>query len=199
VTGFGLDDRGMEVRVPLGSRIFSSHIIQTGFGTHPASYPMGTRSSFPGVKAAGAWNWPLTFNWCQCQENVDLSTLPYSFISVLNYLSTGTVSLFYLYTQSVGLLGRRISSSHSATWTGLEEQNKHRHLYYLEWDSDPRSQCLSGRRHFMPRVSVTVESEFRVTKILNCGFSSTQKWTSDSIKAGGFYNRWTTVSFSRVL
>jgi len=25
-----------------------------------ASYPMGTRGSFPGWKAAGAWSWPLT-------------------------------------------------------------------------------------------------------------------------------------------
>jgi hypothetical protein len=29
-------------------------------GAHPASYPMGTRVSFPGGKAAGAWSWPLT-------------------------------------------------------------------------------------------------------------------------------------------
>jgi hypothetical protein len=28
--------------------------------SHPASYPMGTRGSFPGGKAAGAWSWPLT-------------------------------------------------------------------------------------------------------------------------------------------
>jgi hypothetical protein len=27
-----------------------------------ASYPMGTRVSFPGGKAAGAWSWPLTSN-----------------------------------------------------------------------------------------------------------------------------------------
>jgi len=25
-----------------------------------ASYPIGTRGSFPGDKAAGAWSWPLT-------------------------------------------------------------------------------------------------------------------------------------------
>jgi hypothetical protein len=34
--------------------------FQTGSGTHQASYPMSTRGSFPGGKAAGAWNWPLT-------------------------------------------------------------------------------------------------------------------------------------------
>jgi hypothetical protein len=36
------------------------HRVQTGSGAHPASYPMGTRDSFPGGKAAGAWSWPLT-------------------------------------------------------------------------------------------------------------------------------------------
>jgi hypothetical protein len=30
------------------------HRVQNGSGAHPASYPMGTRSSFPGGKAAGA-------------------------------------------------------------------------------------------------------------------------------------------------
>jgi len=25
------------------------------------SYPMDTRASFPGDKAAGAWSWPLTY------------------------------------------------------------------------------------------------------------------------------------------
>jgi hypothetical protein len=35
-------------------------VLQTGSGVHPTSYPMGTGGSFPGGKAAGAWNWPLT-------------------------------------------------------------------------------------------------------------------------------------------
>jgi hypothetical protein len=30
--------------------------VQTGSGANPASYPMGTRSSFLGSKAAGAWS-----------------------------------------------------------------------------------------------------------------------------------------------
>jgi hypothetical protein len=34
--------------------------IQNGSGVHPASYPMGTRGSFPGGKSAGTWSWPLT-------------------------------------------------------------------------------------------------------------------------------------------
>jgi hypothetical protein len=38
----GPDERGVEVRVTVGS------------GVHPASYPMGTGGSFLGGKAAGA-------------------------------------------------------------------------------------------------------------------------------------------------
>jgi hypothetical protein len=30
------------------------HRVQNGSGAHPASYPMGSRGSFPGGKAAGA-------------------------------------------------------------------------------------------------------------------------------------------------
>jgi hypothetical protein len=47
---------------------------------------------------------------------------------------------------SIGLLGRRYSPSQGHCRT--QTQNKHRHPC-LEWDSNPRSQCSSGRRHFM--------------------------------------------------
>jgi hypothetical protein len=33
---------------------FSLHVVQTGSGAHPASYPVRTGDSFPGGKAAGA-------------------------------------------------------------------------------------------------------------------------------------------------
>jgi hypothetical protein len=59
--GYGLDDRGSRVRVPPGAGNFSlHHRVQNGSGAHSTSYPMGTRGSFPGGKAAGAWSWPLT-------------------------------------------------------------------------------------------------------------------------------------------
>jgi hypothetical protein len=52
---YGLDDPGFRVRVPAGAGNFSlHHRVQNGTGAHLASYPMGTRSSFPGGKAAGA-------------------------------------------------------------------------------------------------------------------------------------------------
>jgi hypothetical protein len=48
-------------RFPAGAGNFSvHHSVQNGSGAQPASYPMGTRGSFPGGKAAGAWSWSLT-------------------------------------------------------------------------------------------------------------------------------------------
>jgi hypothetical protein len=52
--GYGLDDRGSRVPFPAGAGNFSlHHRVQNGSGAHPASYPMGTRDSFTGGKAAG--------------------------------------------------------------------------------------------------------------------------------------------------
>jgi hypothetical protein len=52
VSGYGLDDRAIEVRSPAGARIFSSNLcVQTGSGAHPASCTMGTGGPFPGGKA----------------------------------------------------------------------------------------------------------------------------------------------------
>jgi hypothetical protein len=52
-SGYGLDDGGIGFRVPVGSRTFLLHVVHTGSGAHPASYPMGTGSSFPGLKRQG--------------------------------------------------------------------------------------------------------------------------------------------------
>jgi hypothetical protein len=50
-----MDDRGSRVRFPAEAGNFSlHHRVKTGSGTHTASYPMGTRRSFPGGKVAGA-------------------------------------------------------------------------------------------------------------------------------------------------
>jgi hypothetical protein len=55
VLGYGLDDRGSRVRFPARAGNFSLHRrVQNVSGAHPASYPVGTRGSFPGDKAAGA-------------------------------------------------------------------------------------------------------------------------------------------------
>jgi hypothetical protein len=59
--GYGLEDRGSRFRFLAGAGNFSfHHRVQNGSGAHPASYPMGTRGSFPEGKAAGAWSWQLT-------------------------------------------------------------------------------------------------------------------------------------------
>jgi hypothetical protein len=52
-TGYGLDDRGVGVRFPVGLEFSLLHIVQTGCGAHPASCPTGTVDSFRGGKAAG--------------------------------------------------------------------------------------------------------------------------------------------------
>jgi hypothetical protein len=54
VTGYGLDGRGVGVRVPVGARFSPLRVVQTGSEAHPTSYTMGTGGSFPGGKAAGA-------------------------------------------------------------------------------------------------------------------------------------------------
>jgi hypothetical protein len=53
--GYGLDDRGYRVRFPAGAGNFSlHHRIQNSSEAHPASYPMGIRGSFPGIKTSWA-------------------------------------------------------------------------------------------------------------------------------------------------
>jgi hypothetical protein len=53
-TGYGLDDREVEVQVPVGSKIFFSPRRRDRLWAHQTSYPRGTRGSFPGGKAAEA-------------------------------------------------------------------------------------------------------------------------------------------------
>jgi len=36
---------------------YNGEINDQGSGAHPASYPVGTRGSFPGDKAGGTWSW----------------------------------------------------------------------------------------------------------------------------------------------
>jgi hypothetical protein len=55
--GYELDHQGSRVRFPAGDGNFSlHHRVQNGSGSHPASYPMDIRGSFPGSKAVGAWS-----------------------------------------------------------------------------------------------------------------------------------------------
>jgi hypothetical protein len=52
MSGYGLDDRAIEVRSPAGTKDFPSILcVQTGSGAHPASSTMGTGGPFLGGKA----------------------------------------------------------------------------------------------------------------------------------------------------
>jgi hypothetical protein len=52
MSGYGLDDRAIEVRYPAEAKDFSSNLcFQTGSGAHPASCTVGTGDPFPGGKA----------------------------------------------------------------------------------------------------------------------------------------------------
>jgi hypothetical protein len=61
-TGYGLGDREVGVRVPVGSWIFYSPQVKTVSWAQPTSYPMCTGSFFPGGKAEGEWSWSFTYN-----------------------------------------------------------------------------------------------------------------------------------------
>jgi hypothetical protein len=55
VLGYGLDEWGSRIQFLVGAGYSSlHHHIQNSSGAHPASYPMSTRGSFPGGKAAGS-------------------------------------------------------------------------------------------------------------------------------------------------
>jgi hypothetical protein len=57
---------GSEFESRWGQEFSLLHVVQTGSGVHQTSYPMGT-----GGKAAGAWSWQLTSNYCRGQENME--------------------------------------------------------------------------------------------------------------------------------
>jgi hypothetical protein len=42
VTGYGLDDRGIWIPVPVVASFSALHVVQAGSRNQPASYPMGT-------------------------------------------------------------------------------------------------------------------------------------------------------------
>jgi hypothetical protein len=52
MSGYGLDDRAIEVCSPAEAKEFSSSLcVQTGSGAHPAFCTMGIGGPFPGAKA----------------------------------------------------------------------------------------------------------------------------------------------------
>jgi len=55
----GLQAGWSGVWVPAGLGIFLFTTAFRRLWGHPAYYPMGTRGSFPGGKAAWEWSWPF--------------------------------------------------------------------------------------------------------------------------------------------
>jgi hypothetical protein len=85
---------------------------------------MGTGRSYPGGKAAGAWSWQLTSNYCRGQENVNLYI--HSPISlhgvVLNYSSQAQGQLyFYLYSYNLNILIHGFTKSLNANEVKLTD------------------------------------------------------------------------------
>jgi hypothetical protein len=71
-TGYGLEDRGVGVRAPVGLRISTSP-YRAGRLLGPRNpIAIGYWRSFDGGRAVGAWVWPLTTILCRGQETMDL-------------------------------------------------------------------------------------------------------------------------------
>jgi hypothetical protein len=133
VTGYGLDDRGVGIRVPVRSIIFSSP--QTGAEVHPMFYPMCTGAVSLGVKRPGR-EANLSPTSAEVMKMwLYTSTPPYAFMVglVCSYCShlehrasvKRFVSLQFLNLRhSVGLLGRVISPSQGRYLTRTQSTHK---------------------------------------------------------------------------
>jgi hypothetical protein len=51
-TGYGLEDRGVGIRIPVGVKNFL-HLVQTGSEIHSTSYAIGTAALFRGIERPG--------------------------------------------------------------------------------------------------------------------------------------------------
>jgi hypothetical protein len=89
------------------------------------------------------------------EESASTDYVFYLSMALQPLLDLGRFFSFLIYTQSVELLGMGISTS-QGRYLHTEQHkhiiNAHRHLC-LESDSNPRSQCSSGKRHFMPQTA----------------------------------------------
>jgi hypothetical protein len=68
-TGYGMDDRGVEVRFPVASRLFTSLHCQGRLWSQSNLLTKVYRVHFPKVKAARSWGWPPIYTLCRAQEN----------------------------------------------------------------------------------------------------------------------------------
>jgi hypothetical protein len=92
---------GLEFESRYGQEFSLLRVVQTGFGVHPTSYPMGTGVFFPGGKATGAGHSPPASAEVK-KMWICTSTLPIRLHGVvLNWLSTGITLPFTLPLTSI--------------------------------------------------------------------------------------------------
>jgi hypothetical protein len=96
----------------------------------------------------------MSFSSQKFQRYLNLYLYIYGSTDLVDF---GRFFSFLIYTQSVGLLERGISPSQGHYLH--KKQHKHKINAYrhpcLEWDSNPRSQCSTGRRRFMRPLGST--------------------------------------------
>jgi hypothetical protein len=98
--------------------------------------------------------------------------LPIRHMALQPFVGTWPLFQFLDLLQSVGLLGRGISPSQGRylhTQDSANRINAHRHKY-LKWNSNPRFQCLSGRKQFMPYTGRPVWSAHTTCIKAKCPF-----------------------------
>jgi hypothetical protein len=81
-TGYGLDDKGIGVRVPLGQEFSLLHVVQTDTGAHPVSCRMGNGALSPGVKRQGSEFDQSSPTGAEVKKMwIYTSTVPYAFMA----------------------------------------------------------------------------------------------------------------------
>jgi hypothetical protein len=102
-TGYRLDDRGVGVPVPVGSRIFSSPCHADRLWGPPSLLSNGYRGSFPGGKAGRETDHSTPTSAEVKKMWIYTSTPPYAFIA----LSTGTNLPLKLFNDIISSSGYR--------------------------------------------------------------------------------------------
>jgi hypothetical protein len=80
-TEYELDGQGFGVRVPVGQEYLLLHVVQTGSGAYPASYPMDTGALSLGVKRPGREVDQSSPTSAEVNKTVYTSTPPYVFMA----------------------------------------------------------------------------------------------------------------------
>jgi hypothetical protein len=121
------------------------------------TFPQRSAASASGAVFLSNTSVPVSVHESTLQGSVlrDTVTVIYLSMDLQSLWILAAFSVSWSFTQSVGHLGVGISPSQGRYLH--TEQYKHRINAYrhpcLEWDSNPRSQCLSRWRRFMPETT----------------------------------------------